>query len=290
MVETMNPVDVGEVSLGVVDTGFGSPVVFVHGFPELAFSWRYQMPALAGAGFRAIAYDQRSYGTSDKPPEIDAYGIESLVSDLTGLLDALGLERASLVGHDWGSIVVWSAAVMAPERVDRVVSLNGPYRGWCAGFPPIAFIRENLADRFGYVLSFQEPGVDEARFAADPDRWLRRIYSSLAKNPEFLSAGEFEVYRDAFASEGIAGALNYYRNIDANFEATTPLADAEIRHPALMVVADSDPVLPATLADGMERWVPALRTELIADCGHWTQQEQPAAVNRLLIDFLGEGS
>lgn len=287
MLESMRSVDVGGISLGVVEVGEGAPVVFVHGFPELAYSWRHQVPALADAGFRAIAYDGRGYGVSDRPSEIDQYRLDLLVADLVGLLDGLELGRASLVGHDWGSIVVWSAAIMEPARIDRVVSLNVPYRGWCCGFPPVAFIRENLADRFGYVLSFQEPGVEEERFGADPARWLRRVYGGIARNRDFMDDETFRVYLEAFAANGISGPLNYYRNIDANWEATVTLADAEIRHPTLMVVADSDPVLPAALAGGMDRWVPNLRTEIIADCGHWTQQERPAEVNRLLIDFLG---
>ena len=275
------------VSLGVVDVGEGAPVVFVHGFPELAYSWRHQVPAVADAGFRAIAYDGRGYGASNRPSAIDRYRLDLLVGDLVGLLDGLELERASLVGHDWGSIVVWSAAVMEPDRVNRVVSLNVPYRGWCCGFPPVAFIRENLADRFGYVLSFQEPGGEEERFGVDPARWLRRVYRGMTKNRDFMSDEAFRVYLQAFTANGIAGPLNYYRNIDANWEATVPLADAEIRHPTLMVLADGDPVLPAALAEGMDRWVPDLRTEVIGDCGHWTQQERPAEVNRLIIDFLG---
>jgi pimeloyl-ACP methyl ester carboxylesterase len=287
MLESMHPVDVGDGSLGVVDVGEGAPVVFVHGFPELAYSWRHQVPAVADAGFRAIAYDGRGYGASNRPSAIDRYRLDLLVGDLVGLLDGLELERASLVGHDWGSIVVWSAAVMEPDRVNRVVSLNVPYRGWCCGFPPVAFIRENLADRFGYVLSFQEPGGEEERFGVDPARWLRRVYRGMTKNRDFMSDEAFRVYLQAFTANGIAGPLNYYRNIDANWEATVPLADAEIRHPTLMVLADGDPVLPAALAEGMDRWVPDLRTEVIGDCGHWTQQERPAEVNRLIIDFLG---
>ncbi len=274
------------IEIAVTDEGAGDPVVFVHGFPELAYSWRYQIPALAGAGFRAIAYDQRGYGGSSKPETVEAYGLTHLVADAIGLLDTFGIERATLVGHDWGSIVVWTTALMHPERVKRVVSLNVPYRGWCAGFPTIEFMREHLADRFGYVLSFQDEGITEAAFESDPDTWLRTIFSSIAADKGFMSRGEFAVYRDAFVGGGLFGPLGPYRNIDANAAATEHLANAPITQPTLMITADRDPILPPSLAEGMERWVADLTVVGIEHSGHWTQQEQPDRVNRFLIDFL----
>ena len=274
------------IDLAVVDEGDGDPVVFIHGFPELAYSWRYQIPALAAAGFRAIAYDQRGYGRSSKPDDIDAYALAHLVGDAIGLLDELGLERATFVGHDWGSIVVWAAAIMHPDRVERVVSLNVAYRGWCAGFPSTEFIREHLADRFGYVLSFQEPGVTEGAFESDPSAWLRTIFFGIAADKDFMSNDDFAVYREAFVDGGLFGPLGPYRNIDANAAATEHLANAPITQPTLMVTADRDPILPSTLADGMGRWVADLTVSHIEHSGHWTQQEQPAQVNRALIKFL----
>ncbi len=284
----MSAVNVGEVDLAVYEEGAGEPVVLVHGFPELAYSWRHQLPALAAAGYRAIAYDLRGFGGSSRPEPVEAYRLTELVGDLVGLLDALELERATVVGHDWGSIVAWSAAVMAPTRVEALVSLNVPYRGWCCGFPTVATIAARHMDRFGYVVRFQGTETEE-RFAADPERWLRRVYAGVAAG-EFMTDDEFGVYRDAFATGGITAPLNLYRNIDRNVADTTAYADASVTVPTMMIAADADPVLPAPVAEGMERWIPDLRTEVIANCGHWTQQERPAEVNRLLIDFLGARS
>ncbi|GMQ85044.1 MAG: alpha/beta hydrolase [Acidimicrobiia bacterium] len=279
-------VDANGIQLAVSEAGEGPPVVLLHGFPELAYSWRHQIPVLADAGLRAIAYDQRGYGESSKPDSIEAYTITALVDDLIGLLDAERIDSAALVGHDWGSIVAWSAALMFPERVSRVISLNVPYRGWCTGFPSTDYIKAHLVDRFGYVLYFQEPGRVEKSFAADPGRWLRRSYHGVTANTEFQGDDEFGVYVDAFTAGGITGPVNWYRNIDVNLEITAHLQDAEVSQPTLMVTTDSDPVLPASLAGGMSRWVPDLRIAHVENCGHWTQQEQPGRVNELLTSFL----
>lgn len=277
---------VNGVELSVVDEGTGDAVVFIHGFPELAHSWRYQVPALAEAGYRAIAYDQRGYGASSKPEAIEAYALTELVDDAVGLLDALDIGTATFVGHDWGSIVVWSVAVMHPNRVDRVISLNVPYRGWCAGFPSTQIIREQLVDRFGYVLEFQKPGVTEAVFAADPQAWLKTIFLGIAADSDFMTDDDFAVYLDAFVEGGLSGPLGPYRNIDANAAATAHLANAPITRPTLMITADRDPILPASLATGMERWIPDLTVTGVYDSGHWTQQEQPEQVSTAIIEFL----
>lgn len=277
---------VNGVELATIDEGTGDAVVLIHGFPELAYSWRYQVTALATAGYRAIAYDQRGYGGSSKPVTVDAYGVTTLAADAIGLLDLLDIERATFVGHDWGSIVAWTAAVLHPDRVDKVVSLNVPYRGWCAGFPSTEIIREHLADRFGYVLGFQDVGNTEAAFAADPNAWLRAVYMGIAADPAFMSDSEFAVYRDAFERGGLFGPLGPYRNIDANAAATKHLANAPIAQPTLMLTADRDPILPPTLADGMSRWVSNLKVVPIVGSGHWTQQEQPEQVNDAIIHFL----
>ncbi len=282
------PLSVGDVHLHTYELGEGPTVVMVHGFPELAYSWRHQLPYLAAAGYRAVAYDLRGYGRSSKPEDVEAYALERLTADLTGLLDALAVERAVVVGHDWGSIVAWTAAVTSPWRLDAVVSLNVPYRGWCCGFPTTTFIREHLAERFSYVLSFQEPDRPEQSFRRDPEAWLRRIFRGVAKDPEFMSGEDFAFYAEAFEAGGISGPVNYYRNIDANWEATVELADRAVNVPTLVIAADSDPVLPLALTDGMERWIPDLRVEVVEDCGHWTQQEQPQRVNELLGDFLAK--
>jgi pimeloyl-ACP methyl ester carboxylesterase len=281
-------VEANGIELAVTEAGDGPPVVLVHGFPELAYSWRNQIPALAAAGLHAIAYDHRGYGGSSKPEAVEDYALTTLVGDLIGLLDSEGIDQTALVGHDWGSIVVWTTALMHPDRVSTVVSLNVPYRGWCSGFPSIDYMTkdETLRNRFGYVLYFQEVGRAEKAFARSPSDWLRRSYLGITADTEFQSDEEFAVYVEAFTEGGIAGPINYYRNIDANLEATAHLKDAPVTQPTLMVTAEFDPVLPASLAEGMERWVPDLTVAHVEGSGHWTQQEQPDRVNELLTGFL----
>jgi pimeloyl-ACP methyl ester carboxylesterase len=284
---THRSVKANGIRVHVVQQGEGFPVVLCHGFPELWYSWRHQIPALAAAGLRAIAPDLRGYGGSDKPQAVEEYDIHHLVGDVVGLLDALDIEKAVFVGHDWGSIVVWSAAVMHPERVERVVSLNVPYRGRCAGFPPTQVL-PSMGNNYSYVIFFQEPGRAEAFFASDLPRALRRFYGGSAGDPSFLSGEEFQVYLQAFQDGGLSGPLNFYRNIDRNWEATQHLADRTVECPCLVVMTDRDPVLRPEFAVGMERWLPRLRRESIDGCGHWTQQEKPDEVNRLLLDFLAD--
>ncbi|MEE8457602.1 MAG: alpha/beta hydrolase [Acidimicrobiia bacterium] len=286
----MRSIETNGVTLAVDDQGAGDAVVLLHGFPELAYSWRYQIPALVDAGYRAVSFDQRGYGASSKPPNVTDYSLEILIEDVIGLLDRLGIDEATLIGHDWGSIVGWTAAIVHPDRISRVVSLNVPYRGACIGFPTTDVIREKLADRFGYVLMFQDEGVVEAMFAADPDAWLRGIFSMVAGNKDFLTDGEFNVFADAFRAGGVTGPVNWYRNIDANAEKFASYLDAPISQPTLMLAADADPVLPVSLIDGMDRWVPDLTTLVIEGSGHWTQQEQPGAVSEAIIEWLDHTS
>lgn len=273
------------VPLAVVDEGDGPPVMLLHGFPESSYSWRLQIPALVAAGFRVVAPDQRGYGASAHPEAIGAYALTHLVDDVVALADALDLDRFALVGHDWGAIVAQTTAVRHPDRVERLANLNVPYTGWCPGFPSLDVLR-SLGDRFAYVLSFQEPGEAEARFSADPDGWLWAIYRGVAHRPGFLAEDDFRVYRDAFVAGGIAGPLNWYRNIDRNAVDLGHLAGRPITAPTLMITVGHDPVVPARAAEAMSGFVPHLTRVHIEESGHWTQQEQPEAVNEALLSFL----
>lgn len=286
----MRSISTNGVTLAVDDRGDGEPIVLLHGFPELAYSWRHQISALNDAGYRTIAFDQRGYGASSKPNDVSDYGLEFLAADVVGVLDRLGIETATLIGHDWGSIVTWTTALLHPARVSRVVSLNVPYRGSCTGFPTMDVIREHLADRFGYVLTFQEEGLVEELFFKDPSVWLRKAYGSVALDPGFLTDDEFAVFVDGFSENGLAGPLGWYRNIDANSKNFEHLLNAPITQPTLMLAADSDPVLPVSLTEGMDRWISDLTTVVIPDSGHWTQQEQPDAVSNAILDWLGSTS
>lgn len=286
---TIRTVHSGDVRLQADDVGQGPPIVMLHGFPETAYSWRHQVPALVDAGYRCVTFDQRGYGTASHPADLDAYRLENLVADVVAVLDALSIGRATLVGHDWGSIVLWSTAVLHPERVDRLVSLNVPYRGACWGFPTTDVIRELLADRFSYILRFLDGDKAERDFAADPARWLEWFYRTAAKRDDFMTEDEFAVYLDAFTGSGVTGAVSWYRNIDRNAQDLAAHLGATIEQPTLLIAADSDPVLRLSLTEGMERWVPNSTRVVIDDCGHWTQQEQPERVNDALLTWLAAG-
>src|ERR1700687_1753034 len=312
---THRDIETNGITMHVVEAGSGFPVLLCHGFPEMWYSWRHQLRALAGAGFRAIAPDQRGYGETDAPQAIDAYTIHHLVGDLTGLLDALGVEKAAIVGHDWGGLLVWQMALLAPHRVAAVVGVNTPF------FPrlparPTAMMRAVAQGNFHYILYFQEPGVADAELNRDVRRSLRGVYQEIPKEiieaskkiqpgvlgpqggglldrlPDgpagsFLTADDFEVFARAFERSGFTGGLNWYRNFDRNWELTAYLNGAKVTQPALMITAELDPVLRPEMADGMSMWVPNLRdTILIKGSGHWTQQEKPAEVNAALIGFL----
>jgi len=281
----MRSIESNGATLAVDDRGDGHPVVLLHGFPEIAYSWRHQVPALFDVGYRVISYDQRGCGQSSKPDNVEAYGLGNLVGDLIGLLDRLGIEQATVVGHDWGSIVAWTAAITHPDRIDRVVSLNVPYRGACVGFPTTDVLRSRLSERFGYVLMFQEEGVAEEGFARGPERWLKGFYMGGAGSAYTMADDEFFVYLEAFTKGGVTGPVNWYRNIDANAEAYSSRINAPITQPTLMIAADNDPVLPVSLVDGMDRWIDDLET-VVVEGGHWIQQERPEAVNAALINWL----
>jgi pimeloyl-ACP methyl ester carboxylesterase len=313
---THKQIETNGIHMHVAEAGSGFPVLLCHGFPELWYSWRHQMKALADAGFRAIAPDQRGYGDTDAPHAIDAYTIHHLVGDLTGLLDALAVEKAVIVGHDWGGFVVWQMALLAPHRVAGVVGMNTPF---FPRFPlrPLDMMRASAQGNFHYILYFQEPGVAESELERDVRRSLRGFYQPPnreimeqlravpmgvfgpagggildrlpdAPHGEFLSAEDFEVFVSGFQA-GFRGGLNWYRNFDRNWELTAYLGNAKVLQPALMMTAELDIVLRPEMAVGMEAWVPNLRrTVLIEGSGHWTQQEKPAAVNAALLEFLRE--
>ena len=274
------------IRIHYTEQGRGFPVVLCHGFPELWYSWRHQVPALAAAGLRAIAPDLRGYGDTDKPGTVEDYDAPHLVGDLVGLLDALEVEKAVVVGHDWGGLVVWYTALMRPERVERVVALNIPYPARPPMRPTEAM--KLLPDgRFNYILAFQDPAID-ARLEANLEGFFQNFVLAGARNRDFMSKEDLQTYLEAFRKGGLTGPLNFYRNIDRNWEITEPLHGRQVSHPTLMITAEYDPVLKPEMAQGMERFVPNLRVELIRECGHWTQQEKPQEVNRLLLDFLAD--
>lgn len=297
------------IAMHVAEQGEGFPIVLLHGFPELWYSWRHQLPALAAAGYRAIAPDQRGYGATDKPAEVEGYRVSNLVRDIVGMLDALGIGRAAVVGHDWGGPVAWNLALLHPERIAVVAVLNTPH-GPPGDQPPTERYKKNPGP-FAYQLYFQTPGVAERELQADVRRSIATIIRGVADRPEddslavfsraeggvlngqtdapsLLSDQELDVYTAAFEAGGFAGPLNWYRNIDRNWTESRGYPLHTIAVPALMVTAANDSVLRPEFTAGMERWVPNLRRTMIERCSHWTQQEHPDEVNRLLIGFFND--
>jgi pimeloyl-ACP methyl ester carboxylesterase len=290
----------------------GLPVVLCHGFPELAYSWRHQLPALAAAGFRAIAPDQRGYGRTSRPEKVEDYDMAHLTGDLAGMLDALGLEKAVFVGHDWGGIVVWQMPIYQPSRVLGVIGVNTPFLH--SPIDPIAGLRAMRGEN-NYVVFFQKPGVADEVLARDVGKtfrfFMRKNMTTAkefaaappqAKNFELVHAieqdetgfrgeplltdAELKVFVDnTYQRTGFTGGINWYRNLTRNWQQSQTMEQI-VRVPGLMIMAEDDVVLPPSMTEGMESFVPDLERVLIRNCGHWTQQEHPEETSRAMIEWL----
>jgi pimeloyl-ACP methyl ester carboxylesterase len=318
-------VETNGICLNIAEQGNGPMVLLCHGFPESWYSWRHQIGALAAAGFRAVAPDMRGYGKSDRPEAIDQYTIFHLVGDVVGLLDAFETPSAVVIGHDWGAVVAWQAARLRPDRFRAVVNLSVPYRPRGPAHP--TSLMPQTPDAQFYQLYFQAPGVAEAEFEKDPRLTLRAnlfgvsgegVTAIRAMNaasgktsgvgmvprgggilpsgvrvplPSWLSEADLEVYAGEFARSGFRGPLNYYRNIDRNWELMAAFEGIKVAVPALYVAGDRDPVVAfpgaAEHIANMKQHVPLLRdVQMLPGCGHWTQQERPTEVSATIIEFL----
>ncbi len=313
----------GEVRLAYYEAGprRGTPVILCHGWPELAFSWRHQIKALADAGRWVIAPDQRGYGLSDRPAAVEDYDIERLTGDLAALLDHLGVDKAVFCGHDWGGIVVWQMALLHPDRVAGVIGINTPFMPRPPA-DPIAIMRARFGDEM-YIVHFQTYGDADAILAADvgktmdffmrkppPDqppsaglagarsgsgsgsgssfaliRMLEAYDPAADRRDRFLTDEETAAFVETYQATGFTGGINWYRNFTRNWERTAGV-EQKVAAPALMIMAEKDAVLPPSAADGMEAYVPDLEKVLVRDSGHWTQQERPEAVNLAILDWL----
>lgn len=296
-----------EIRLSVHEAGDGPAIVLCHGFPELAYSWRHQVRALADAGFRVIAPDQRGYGASDSPAGIESFDLEHLTSDLAGLLDQLEIERAVFAGHDWGGFVAWGMPLAYPERTAGVIGVNTPY----VPFPDTATLRMAFDDDAKlYILWFQEPGVAESVLDRNPrlvfEKLMRRgrplTAGSLAEmqdaNPfrrldsfepdsdSLLDDEELDTYARGFEKSGFRGGVSWYRNIDRNKATFPDIGSRKLDLPCLMITAEWDGALRPEMAAGMPALCSDLETHLVAECGHWTQQEKPEELSRVMIDWL----
>ncbi len=308
-------ISTNDVELHVVEAGepdADHAVVLVHGFPELSYSWRHQLPALADAGHYVVAPDMRGYGRSSRPEAIEDYDIVHLTDDLLGVLDAVGRERAVFVGHDWGALVVWSLALLHPSRVEGVVGMSVPFLPR-APMPPTQLMAQAFAGRFFYILYFQQPGPADADLARDPATTMRRLlvdpgdparafdpeisaddgrgfvdrFPEPDGRPSWLTEADLDHYVAEFTRTGFTGGLNWYRNFDRNWGLTEHVAGATVTMPSLFVGGALDPVLAMSPPSVMDGHLDDHRgTVLVEGAGHWVQQERPDEVNAALLTFL----
>lgn len=308
----------GDVGLHVVVAGPADsdlpPILCVHGWPELAHSWRHQLAHFARLGRRIAALDVRGYGNSDKPHAIADYRLSVICADIAAIIDALG-GRAVLVGHDWGAPIVWNTALRHPEKVAAVAGLSVPYMP----MGDVSFLdlaRQLYRDRFFYQLYFQEEGRVEAELAADP-KALHKIYFGLSAAgtdldflmnkppsaglldglaapetlPDWMSEADMAVFVEAFRTGGWRGPINRYRAQDLDFAERAPVKGRTISQPACFIAGEADVVrhfVPGVdlYADPGAFCTDYRGTTLIPGVGHWVQQEAPAAVNAALEAFL----
>lgn len=315
-------VETNGIRMHLAEQGEGPLVLLCHGFPESWYSWRHQLRALADAGFHAAAPDMRGYGRTDQPADVDQYTLLHLVGDMVGLVDALGGGPAVIAGHDWGAPVAWHAALLRPDRFRAVVGLSVPYRPRGAVRP--STVMPQTDDAIFYQLYFQAPGVAEAELSRDVRGSIRRLLYAgsgegrrarvgigdpaavgmvprgggvLSHTAEpaaplsWLTEADVDVYAAEFTRAGFRGGLNWYRNIDRNWELLAPYAGARVTVPALYVAGDEDLVVHFRgmdqLLPNLKKFVPELRQAImLPGCGHWTQQERATDVNDAMIAFL----
>jgi pimeloyl-ACP methyl ester carboxylesterase len=306
-------VEANGIRMHLAEQGEGPLVLLCHGFPESWYSWRHQLAALADAGFHAVAPDMRGYGQTDRPAEIGKYTLLHLVGDMVGLLDALEAPTAVIAGHDWGAPVAWHAALLRPERFRAVMALSVPFRPRGSRQP--TSVMPQTDDAVFYQLYFQAPGVAEAELGRDVRRTLRMLLRTPTKElnplatmvprdggwlsrmpepaslPEWLTEADLAFYAGEFARTGFSGGLNWYRNIDRNWELLAPWARAQVQVPALYVAGERDLVLAfpgaKEMVESLKTFVPQLRrTIILPGCGHWTQPERPREVNTAMLEFL----
>jgi len=310
---THRHIETNGIRLHIAEAGEGPLVLLLHGWPELWYSWRHQLPALAEAGYHAVAPDVRGYGQSDKPEPIEAYAMKAMLQDYLGLLDALGEQQAVVVGHDWGAPMAWDSAALYPERYRAVVGMSVPHLGR-APMPPIQLLKAAFGDNWFYILYFQEPGKAEAEFQRDVRFTMRQILAGggsfdatqaiaqprpktadfLSQIPEvkdlpaWLTEADVDYFAEQFRQSGFRGGLNRYRNMDRDWEELPELAEKKIEQPALFITGEHDPVKTfAPPAESMRAMVPGLHDIIeVKGAGHWVQQEKPEEVNAALLAFL----
>ena len=287
----------------------GMPILLVHGWPEIAYSWKNQIGPLTKAGYRVIAMDVRGFGYSGAPLDAFEYGIEKLVGDIEGVLDHMGIEQAVICGHDWGGIIVWHAARMIESRIKGVIGICTPH----VKRPPIdpmkIFEKRYGADH--YFVEFKRSTKADHLFAANPDAFFRLMFRNTPKSAKpsaemyhiisrfqayldagapdlkgaIMSAEDLKIYVDAYTHSGFHGGHNLYRNTTENWEYDAGIPEIVLQ-PSLMISARQDLFLPPEFSDQMVDLGPDLERHIVEDCGHWAMWEQPEAINKLMLDWL----
>ncbi|HYC57189.1 MAG TPA: alpha/beta hydrolase [Candidatus Binatia bacterium] len=274
---------IGGIRLHLVRAGSGRPVVLLHGFPDFWFTWRYQLPELAAAGLEAIAPDMRGYNTSEKPAGVTSYDIDTLVSDVAGIIDHAGADKACIVGHDWGGIVAWYVAMHRPERVDRLVIVNSPH--------PATYRRDLFSTdqwkRSWYMLLFQIPWLPEALIRAGNAKAIDRMIAQHVHNRDAYARDEALHQKMALLQPGtLTAAINYYRAALRPSSRRSMEAVRKITAPTMVIWGERDFALRSSLTEGLEPWIADLRVHRLADAGHWPHLDEPARVSQLLLEFL----
>jgi pimeloyl-ACP methyl ester carboxylesterase len=292
----LREVDADGLRMQVAHAGSGPPVVLLHGFPELWYSWRHQLRDVAAAGFHAIAPDMRGYGGTDRPPRVEDYDVLALAGDVIALMAAFGHERFAVVGHDWGAAVAWELARSHPDRVTAVAGLAVPFVPR-APAAPLAILRRRLGEDF-YLVWIQEPGLADAALERDVLRTLRttevwdaawaRRDGDAPRRPAFWDADDEELYVCTFSRTGFTGGLNWYRAIDRNWEVTAGVEDKTIDVPALFMIGSRDSTINWMSPEPTKHRIPRLRLETVDGVGHWIQQQAADEVNRALLALLAD--
>ncbi|GAA3793891.1 MULTISPECIES: alpha/beta fold hydrolase [Amycolatopsis] len=281
------------VELAVTAAGEGPLVVLAHGFPDLAVTWRLQIPALVEAGYRVLAPDMRGYGRSSRPGERSAYALRTVGLDLIGLLEHEGADAAHFIGHDWGAACVWQLGLDHPAAVLSLAGLSVPYAP-PAPAPPTQILRARWGEQF-YQLRFQEAGRAEALLMRDAGRSLAVIFGDRydlldgdepVRPPEWLPPDLFRRLVERFRETGFAGGLNYYRNIDDNWRETKAAPERVIQQPSLFLTGSADPVTTFMRPESGARAFEDLRTLVVDGAGHWVHQQAPDTVNEALLAHL----
>jgi pimeloyl-ACP methyl ester carboxylesterase len=259
----------------------------LHGFPELAYSWRAQVAALGAAGYHAVAPDLPGYGRSDKPDV--TYDSDWINACLVGVADALGHDQFVVAGHDWGGILVWIMARKYPERLAGVIGVNTPDLPRTP-MPPVEMLRQIFVDTPIYIIQFQERGLAEwvlGTWGRGTDDFVEMIFGATTNADDAFPPEVLDVYKDAFRPAGaLTPPIEYYRNLDRNWELNAEVADRKVEVPCLMICAADDPVLTPAMTIGMEERVPNLDRVVIENCGHWTQQERPQETTDAMLTYL----